>query len=39
MHNVNVNFVMDWIKARLPEGPAYYDKEALTDKPERSTHL
>jgi len=35
MHNVNVNFVMDWIKARLPEGPAYYDKEALTDKPER----
>ena len=35
MHNANVNFVMDWIKARLPEGPAYYDKEALTDKPER----
>ena len=35
MHNVNVNFVMDWIKARLPDGPAYYDKEALTDKPER----
>ena len=26
---------MDWILARLPEGPAYYDKEALTDKPER----
>jgi len=28
MHNANVNFVMDWIKARLPEGPPYYDKEA-----------
>lgn len=35
MHNANVELVMDWILARLPEGPAYYDKEALTDKPER----
>lgn len=35
MHNANVDMVMQWILARLPEGPAYYDKEALTDKPER----
>lgn len=35
MHNANVELVMQWILARLPEGPAYYDKEALTDKPER----
>jgi len=35
MHNANVDLVMQWILARLPEGPAYYDKEALTDKPER----
>jgi len=35
LHKANVDLVMDWILARLPEGPAYYDKEALTDKPER----
>lgn len=35
MHNANVDLVMKWILARLPEGPAYYDKDALTDKPER----
>tara|TARA_B100001540_G_scaffold312464_1_gene333644 strand:- start:794 stop:1675 length:882 start_codon:yes stop_codon:yes gene_type:complete len=35
LHKANVELVMDWILARLPEGPAYYDKEALTDKPER----
>tara|TARA_Y100000589_G_scaffold307867_1_gene323929 strand:- start:2290 stop:3171 length:882 start_codon:yes stop_codon:yes gene_type:complete len=35
LHKANVDLVMEWILARLPEGPAYYDKEALTDKPER----
>lgn len=35
MHEANVDLVMQWILARLPEGPAYYDKKALTDKPER----
>ena len=35
LHKANVELVMEWILARLPEGPAYYDKEALTDKPER----
>ena len=35
MHNANIEMVMQWILSRLPEGPAYYDKEALTDKPER----
>ena len=35
LHKANVELVMDWILARLPEGPAYYDKKALTDKPER----
>lgn len=35
LHKANVDLVMEWIKARLPEGPPYYDKKALTDKPER----
>ena len=35
LHKANIQLVMDWILARLPEGPAYYDKKALTDKPER----
>jgi GTP-binding protein Era len=35
LHKANVDLVMEWIKARLPEGPPYYDKQALTDKPER----
>lgn len=35
MHNANVELVMQWILARLPEGPAFYDKDALTDKPEK----
>lgn len=35
MHNANVDLVLQWILARLPEGPAYYDKTALTDKTER----
>lgn len=35
MHNANIEMVIQWILSRLPEGPAYYDKEALTDKPER----
>lgn len=35
MHNANVDMVMKWILAKLPEGPAFYDKDALTDKPEK----
>lgn len=31
----NVDVLFDWIKNNLPESPPYYDKEALTDKPER----
>jgi len=30
-----VDKLFEWIKAQLPESPPYYDKEALTDKPER----
>lgn len=35
LHNFNVDQVMMEIKANLPESPAYYDKDALTDKPEK----
>lgn len=35
LHKVNVEFAFDWILKNLPEGPAYYDKKALTDKPEK----
>jgi GTP-binding protein Era len=35
MHKANTDMVMQWIKGKLPVGPAYYDKDALTDKPER----
>jgi GTP-binding protein Era len=35
MLDANIDLVMKWILARLPEGPPYYDKKALTDKPER----
>lgn len=35
LHNVNVDMAFDWILKNLPEGPAFYDKDALTDRPER----
>jgi len=35
LHNFNVDQVLLEIKALLPESPPFYDKDALTDKPER----
>lgn len=35
LHNFNVDQVFMEIKATLPESPAYFDKDALTDKPEK----
>lgn len=35
LHDHNVSAVMQFILDHLPEHPAYYDKEALTDRPER----
>lgn len=35
LQKINIDKVMEWILERLPEGPAYYDKDAITDKPER----
>lgn len=35
LHNFNVDQVMMEIKALLPESPPFYDKDALTDKPEK----
>lgn len=35
LHKANVEFVFDWIIKQLPFGPAYYDKDMLTDRPER----
>ena len=35
LHKANTEFVFDWIIKHLPEGPAYYDKDTLTDRPER----
>lgn len=35
LHNFNVDQVILEIKALLPESPPFYDKEALTDKPEK----
>lgn len=35
LHKANTEFVFDWILKQLPEGPAYYDKDVLTDRPER----
>lgn len=35
LHKANTDLVFDWILKNLPEGPAFYDKEALTDKPEK----
>jgi GTP-binding protein Era len=35
LEKFNVNYVFDRIMALLPEGPPYYEKDALTDKPEK----
>jgi len=35
LKNINVEVAFKWILERLPEGPAYYDKDQFTDKPER----
>ena len=35
LENFNTEAVMDKILELLPEGPAYYPKDALTDRPER----
>jgi GTP-binding protein Era len=35
LHKINIDKVMSWILEHLPEGPAYFDKDAITDKPER----
>jgi GTP-binding protein Era len=35
LHQVNVEQIMKHIEAFLPEHPAYFDKDQLTDKPER----
>jgi GTP-binding protein Era len=35
LEKFNVNYVFDRILANLPEGPGYYGKDELTDKPEK----
>ncbi|MGZ4033910.1 MAG: GTPase Era [Bacteroidia bacterium] len=35
LEKFNVNYVFDRILACLPENPGYYDKDQLTDKPEK----
>lgn len=35
LHKFNVSFITDKIVKYLPEGPAFYDKEVLTDRNER----
>ncbi len=35
LEKFNVNYIFDRIIALLPEGPGYYDKDQLTDKPEK----
>lgn len=35
LEKFNVNYVFDRIIENLPEGPGYYDKDQLTDKPEK----
>jgi GTPase len=35
LEKFNINYVFDRILALLPEGPGYYDKDQLTDKPEK----
>lgn len=35
LHGFNTEGLIDMVKELLPEGPAYYDKNALTDRPMR----
>lgn len=35
LEKFNVNYIFDRIVALLPEGPRFYDKDQLTDKPEK----
>lgn len=35
LKNVHVKEAFDWLRARLPEGEAFYGKDQFTDKPER----
>ncbi|HVA98717.1 MAG TPA: GTPase Era [Bacteroidia bacterium] len=35
LRNFNVDYVLKRVLALLPESPAFYDKKALTDRPER----
>jgi GTP-binding protein Era len=35
LEKFNVNYIFDRILACLPEGPGFYDKDQLTDKPEK----
>jgi GTP-binding protein Era len=35
LEKFNVNYIFDRILANLPEGPGFYDKDQLTDKPEK----
>ncbi|MFC2117620.1 GTPase Era [Bacteroidota bacterium] len=35
LHNFNIDNLFDNILELLPEGPPYFDKDALTDKPQR----
>lgn len=35
LEKFNINYIFDRIIALLPEGPSYYDKDELTDKPEK----
>jgi GTP-binding protein Era len=35
LEKFNINYVFDRILALLPESPEYYDKEQMTDKPEK----
>ncbi len=35
LHKINTGLVLNAILKHLPEGPAYYPKDQLTDKPER----
>lgn len=35
LQNFNIDILMGKIKSLLPEGPAFYDKDAITDKPIR----
>lgn len=35
LNKTHTDLVHKWIRSRLPESPPFYDKDALTDKPER----